>query len=183
MGGPKADRLPCDYAAYLPDRVGDLPVVLPAEAAATVAEAERAISALNPSDARLVSTEGIARMLLRAESVASSRIEGLEVGARRLAKASAAHAEGVAASDATAEAVLANIGAMALAIELADRPGPFTTADLCAVHAELTRRALPERYVGRVRTEQNWIGGSGYNPCRAAFVPPPPDLVLPLLDD
>jgi Fic family protein len=38
-------------------------------------------------------------------------------------------------------------------------------------------------YAGRVRTEQNWIGGSGYNPCGAAFVPPPPEHVLPLLED
>jgi Fic family protein len=34
-----------------------------------------------------------------------------------------------------------------------------------------------------VRTTQNWIGGSGYNPCSAAFVPPPPEAVGDLLDD
>ncbi|HWI72605.1 MAG TPA: Fic family protein [Baekduia sp.] len=36
---------------------------------------------------------------------------------------------------------------------------------------------------GRIRTEQNWIGGSSYNPCSAAFVPPPPERVPALLDD
>jgi Fic family protein len=30
---------------------------------------------------------------------------------------------------------------------------------------------------------QNWIGGSSFNPCSAAFVPPPPDLVRELLAD
>ena len=30
---------------------------------------------------------------------------------------------------------------------------------------------------------QNWIGGSSYNPCSAAFVPPPPEAVALLLDD
>ena len=30
---------------------------------------------------------------------------------------------------------------------------------------------------------QNWIGGSGYNPCSAVFVPPPPEAVPGLLDD
>jgi Fic family protein len=30
---------------------------------------------------------------------------------------------------------------------------------------------------------QNWIGGSDYNPCSAAFVPPPPEHVGPLLED
>ena len=30
---------------------------------------------------------------------------------------------------------------------------------------------------------QNWIGGSSYNPCSAAFIPPPPELVESLLED
>ena len=34
-----------------------------------------------------------------------------------------------------------------------------------------------------MRSVQNWIGGSGYNPCSAEFVPPPPDAVPDLLDD
>jgi Fic family protein len=38
-------------------------------------------------------------------------------------------------------------------------------------------------HAGRIRIEQNWIGGSDYNPCSAAFVPPPPDTVAELLDD
>jgi Fic family protein len=37
--------------------------------------------------------------------------------------------------------------------------------------------------VGHIRAAQNWIGGSSYNPCSAAFVPPPPELVHDLLDD
>ena len=36
---------------------------------------------------------------------------------------------------------------------------------------------------GQIRTVQNWIGGSDYNPCNADFVPPPPALVPSLLDD
>jgi Fic family protein len=40
-----------------------------------------------------------------------------------------------------------------------------------------------ERYGGQVRTEQNWIGGSSYNPCSASFVPPPPEMVEGLLQD
>ena len=40
-----------------------------------------------------------------------------------------------------------------------------------------------EEYGGRVREVQNWIGGSGYNPCSASFVPPPPEFVEDLLDD
>src|SRR6185295_19230001 len=36
---------------------------------------------------------------------------------------------------------------------------------------------------GRVRDVQNWIGGSSFNPCSAAFVPPPPESVEELLED
>lgn len=181
--GRKADRLPCRYDAYLPDLVGALPVVLSAETLAAVSDAEREIAALNTSDTRLVSTEGVARILLRAESVASSRIEGLEVGGRRLAKLTAARTEGADVSDATADAVLANIEAMVRAIELADREGPLTVDDVCSIHATLTTRELPEQYVGRLRTEQNWIGGGSYNPCGAAFVPPSPERVPDLMAD
>jgi Fic family protein len=36
---------------------------------------------------------------------------------------------------------------------------------------------------GLVRTKQNWIGGNNFNPCQAAFVPPPPEYVEALLED
>ena len=51
------------------------------------------------------------------------------------------------------------------------------------------RRALLERghpgIAGRIRTEQNWIGGEkvDYNLCGADFVPPPPEIVDSLLGD
>lgn len=179
----RADRLPCRYAPFVPDLIGDLPLLLPPDVAANVAAAERAVAELNTGDAPLVSTEGLARILLRAESVASSRIEGLEVGGRRLARLTAARTAGADVSDATASAVLANIEAMVTAIRLADRGGPFTVEDLYGIHAELVRADLPEAYVGRARTEQNWIGGRALSPCGAEFVPPPPREVPRLLDD
>ena len=43
----------------------------------------------------LADTEALARLLLRAESVASSKIEGLEVGARELLRTEAAQAMSV----------------------------------------------------------------------------------------
>lgn len=36
---------------------------------------------------------------------------------------------------------------------------------------------------GEIRRQQNWIGGSGYNPCSAVYVPPPPEHVSHLIDD
>jgi Fic family protein len=79
--------------------------------------------------------------------------------------------------------VLGNIAAMESAVDLAVAPGPFGRADLLAVHRTLMERSLLPHIGGQVRSEQNWIGGSSYNPCTAAFVPPPPDRVEGLLDD
>ena len=68
----------------LPDHLVGRRVTLDGEVAADVADAEAAIARLNAEASALADTEALARILLRAESVASSRIEGLEVGARRL---------------------------------------------------------------------------------------------------
>src|SRR5262249_54120613 len=89
-GLSRRDRLSCDYEAYLPDTLCGRSIVLSGQTAADVADAERAIAVLDTEAATLADTEAFARILLRAESVASSRIEGLEVGARRLLRAEAA---------------------------------------------------------------------------------------------
>jgi Fic family protein len=115
-GLPRRDRRPCEYEAYVPDALTGVPVVVKGDVAADVADAERAITALDTQALTLADTEALARILLRAESVASSRIEGLEVGARRLLRAQAAQELGEQPSDITALEVLGNINAMSEAI-------------------------------------------------------------------
>ena len=61
--------------------------------------------------------------------------------------------------------------------------GPITLDVLLEVHRRLLAGTRLEEHGGRVRTVQNWIVGSGHNPCSAAFVPPPPEDVPTLLDD
>jgi Fic family protein len=46
----------------------------------------------------------------------------------------------------------------------------------------MERSATPE-FGGVIRGEQNWIGGSSYNPCSATFIPPPAEFVRELLED
>ena len=115
--------------------------------------------------------------------VASSRIEGLEVGARPLLRAEAAIDLGEQPSDATAAEVLANIEAMASAIKQIGPGDPITVDILLGFHRRLLTGTRRDAHAGRIRTEQNWIGGSDYNPCSATFVPPPPELVGSLLED
>ena len=176
-------RMPCGYEAYVPDQLAGRAIRLDGDVAADVTEAEAAISKLNSAAFALADTATLARLLLRAESVASSRIEGLEVGAWKLLRAEAAHAMGVASTDITANEVLANIAAMNAALQ-AVGPGDEITLDmLLAFHARLMADAPGEIGAGTLRTRQNWIGGGDYNPCTAAFVPPPPEYVPELMAD
>jgi Fic family protein len=179
----RRDRQGCNYAAYLPDPLAGWNLTLPGDVAADIADAETAIRDLNQAGTIHVSLEGLARFLLRAESVASSKIEGLDAGARRLVEAEALLAVGGKAADRVAVEVLGNIASMESAIELADQPRDITLADLLGVHQILMERSPTPELGGVIREEQNWIGGSSYNPCGATFVPPPAQFVTELLED
>jgi len=182
-GLPRRDRRSCEYAAYLPDVLSSRDFSFDGEVAADIAEAETAIARLDAETDYLADTEALARLLLRAEAVASSQIEGLEVGARRLLRAEAAQAMGESTSDVTAEAVLGNILAMREALSVVDGGSDISVEELLGIHARLMDGTRLESYGGRVRDVQNWVGGSAYNPCSAEFVPPPPERVEDLLQD
>ncbi|HLM84711.1 MAG TPA: Fic family protein [Solirubrobacteraceae bacterium] len=182
-GVSRRDRRSCDYAAYLPDPLVGRRFVLDWDVAADVADAEAAITRLNADAIALVDTEALARILLRAESVASSRIEGLEIGARRLLHAEAVRSMREPSSDVTASEVLANIDAMLYGVERIGLEDEITVDVLLEVHRRLLAGTRLEPHGGRFRQVQNWIGGSDYNPCSADYVPPPPEGVPDLMDD
>ena len=182
-GMSRKDRRGCEFDAYLPDRLVGWNLTLPADVAADVADAEVAVRSLNDAGTTHVSLEGLARFLLRAESVASSMIEGLAPATQRLARAEAALALGGDANDRAAVEVIGNIMAMESAVELATTADRFGLDDLLTVHRTLMDNSPTPRVGGLVRAGQNWIGGSSFNPCSAAFVPPPPELMADLLGD
>ena len=182
-GLTRSDRSPCTYEVYLPDKLNGRLFTLDGEVAASVSDAESALARLDASAAALANSEALARLLLRAESVASSRIEGLEIGGRRLLRADAARKLGEEPRDVTAREVLGNIDAMTWTVD-AVGPGDAVTVDtLLETHRLLMAGGRLEEHGGHLRTVQNWNGGSGYNPCSAAFVPPPPEYVPNLLED
>jgi Fic family protein len=180
-GQTRRDRSTCSYRAYVPDPLLGRPLTLPADLVADLADADRAVADLQDSETGLASVESVARLLLRAEAVGSSYIEGLQVSARRLAKEEFAERVGLPTSDDTARAVLGNIQAMSSALALADLDRAITVEDLRALHKDLLAGTRDAHWGGVIREEQNWIGGQ--NPCRAAYVPPPPDYVPELLGD
>jgi Fic family protein len=182
-GLSRRDRRACEYDAYIPDLLADRWFRFDGDVAADLVEAEAAIVVLNERATALRDTEALARLLLRAECVASSQIEGLEVGGRRLLRAEAAREAGVKPEDVSAEEVLANIEAMRWAVDVLGSSKAITVEGILEVHRRLLAGTRLAEHGGRIREQQNWIGGSAFNPCSAVFVPPPHEEVQRLLQD
>jgi Fic family protein len=177
--GGRRTRASYTFEAFVPDPVASLDVPLQGDVLKVISEAERAIDALNRNPPLVENLDVLARQLLRAESVASSRIEGLVLSHRRLARASF----GAAQPDLTAESVLGNIRAMEQAVALGQQVHRLSSRDIQAIHRELLASTRDAAQGGVIRTVQNWIGGHSDGPRDAEFVPPPPEHVPVLLDD
>lgn len=177
---PSRYRKACAYDAFVPDPVAEFNDPVPAELAGVVSDAEAAVRVLN--EAARPALKPLMRFLLRTESIASSKVEGLQVDARSLARAEAKVDSGRSIGPLVTE-VLSNIDAMELSVEETSAADAITTERIVAIHYELMRNAPNARIAGKVRTVQNWIGGNDYNPCGASYVPPPPEDVVPLLED
>lgn len=166
------------YEAFVPDTIASMDPAFSLTAIEAVSEAERAVRDLTSAPG-LAGLEALSRQLLRAESVASSRIEGLQLSHRRLAKA----VFDPAVADRTARFVIGNIEAMEHAIELGATAGEIRMDDLLELHRVLFAGTLDEHIGGRIRERQNWIGGTSMSPRRAEFIPPPAVEVARLLTD
>jgi Fic family protein len=177
---PPRYRRPCSYEAFVPEPLAGLHLRLSGDVAGVVSEAEKAIADLN----RAAGPElmPLARLLLRTESIASSKVEGMQIDARSLARAEANQDTGRKVGTDAAE-ILANIDAMQLSIERGSTTDGLRPDDLRDIHRVLLERAPNANIAGRLRESQNWIGGNDYNPCGATFVPPPPGEVRRLLRD
>lgn len=180
LHAPPRYRKACKYSAFVPDPLAGCVFTLSSGTAAAVAEAERAIQDLNARPDSALAP--MARLLLRTESIASSKIEGLQVGVRQFARSESKLETGGRASS-TVREVLGNIDAMQLAVDEAakvDRIGP---EQIVEIQRHLMATAPNAHVAGKIRVDQNWIGGNDYNPCGADFVPPPPDHVHEALTD
>ena len=177
------ERLPCGYETYVPDLLTERVIRLDGDVAADVADAEVAIRRLDAAGTAVADINAFGRLLLRAEVVASSRIEGVEVGTSELLRIEAAQAAAASSKDIDAYEVLGGLAAMKAALETVG-PGDDITPDmLLAFHSRLLADAPDVAGAGELRTRQNWIGGSDHSPCAAVFVPPPPAMVADLIVD
>jgi Fic family protein len=161
--------------AWVPDPLVERDLLL---SEATVRRTEQAAAAARRgSDALPADWEALARLLLRAEGVASSFVEGIRAP---LAEVAAAELDPTVGE--TAVWVADNLAAVLAAIG-EGREGPLEVASLHRWHRRLMAGAshLPAHLIGAARDLQGWIGGS--SPLDAALVTPPPERLGSLLDD
>lgn len=162
-------------SAFVPARLAERDLSLTAE---TVARSALALASVERG-AEVIPNDylPLARFLLRAEGVASSFIEGVTAPVVDVVLAEAGDRSGSSA----AAWVAANLAAVTEALDEA-HAAPLTVASLCEWHRTLmTGSPTPSRYVGVVRSEQGWIGGT--SPLDAHLVTPPPEYLPDLLDD
>ncbi|HXY94547.1 MAG TPA: Fic family protein [Acidimicrobiia bacterium] len=159
----------------MPERLADRDLRLDAD---TIAQAARAHAAVeHGADAMPEDYAALAPLLLRAEGVASSFIEGVSAPVVDIVLAEV----GEPREPSAAAWVASNLAAVDEAI--ADAHGGILTVErLCRWHRTLmTGSPTPAHHVGTVRDEQGWIGGA--SPLDAHLVTPPPEELPGLLDD
>lgn len=171
-GLSRRDRAGGLYHAYVPDELGD---TLPPIGVAAASAAEDAVAVLARADERVGPRHGyLNHLLIRSESISSSWIEGNRVTPKRLAIAELLQHGNRAALD-----VVANVRATENAIaRLADRNRPIHSVDIDELQHVIEPRLPPGR-----RNQQNWVGGPGWSPLRADFVPPPETEIERLIED
>lgn len=178
VSGGRAARQGFIYYAFDSWEIARAEPTLSSETIQDVARSEGAVRLLNEDPPRSDTLEALAHQLLRAEAVASSRIEGLELSHKNLAEAAFDPRLGTA----NAAGVLGNVSAMQEALRIGAGAQRITTETILEIHARLFRGTRDERIAGRLRTSQNWIG-HGDHPHKAAFIPVPETELKRLLDD
>lgn len=162
-------------SAFVPTLLAERKLPLGAETVARVTRAQAAVE--HGAESMPEDFAALARILLRAEGVASSSIEGVTAPVIDIVLAEAGDRSGPSA----AAWVAANLATVTEALKEA-HAGPLTVDNLCRWHRMLmTGSPTPSRQVGVVRDEQGWIGGT--SPFDAHLVTPPPEYVPDLLDD
>lgn len=174
-GGTRADRELRSIETSLPPAIADRPVPVTAELAGRIEAATVRVTRLDLSHGSVL--EPLGMLLLRTESVASSKIERISASLDDYARAE----HGSRANDAATEMVAGTAATVSLIAAV--RPGGrLSLRSILRSHRTLMADR-PEERPGTLRAVQNWIGGSDHSPRDAWYVPPPPDVVPGAMDD
>ena len=178
--GPRADRTLASYRAAVAPRIAHCTPALGESVQRAVEEASLALARFEGASTRGGTVLApIADLLMRGEMVASSRIESVNAPLDMVAAASLGVRVHV-----NARLVAAAGDATRALSDVADRRH-LEADDLLSAHRTLLAplAADVEEQVGRLRSVQNWIGGSDYSPRGALHVPPPADEIAADVDD
>lgn len=177
-GLPRAAQRGGSYDRYVPDAIDGLALAVRGDLSRQVARVERELRALNGSDAEGLA--GISRFLLRSEAIASSRIEGITPSPQQVALAELGQSETVRGVGEQARLVANNMTIVRRSMTELVEAGLLTVDGIVELQAALLP-GQPQHH--GLRTAQNWIGGSDWNPIGADFVPPAPERVPELMTD
>ena len=159
--GPRADRTLTSYRAAVAPRIAHCTPALGESVQRAVEEASLALARFEGASTRGGTVLApIADLLMRGEMVASSRIESVNAPLDMIAAASLGVRVHV-----NAHLVAAAGDATRALSGVADRRH-LEADDLLAAHRTLLAplAADVDEQVGRLRSVQNWIGGSDYSP-------------------
>ena len=155
-----ARNSPRTYESALVSLIAQAGLELPSDTLALVERATIAATRFDATEAHRVIP--FTPLLLRSESVASSRIEHLTSSARKILEA-----EVTGRGSANATLIAANTRQMAAAIEHSGA----TVEGIRGMHRILLAESAPD-IAGVFREQPVWIGGSDFHPGGALFVPP-----------
>lgn len=175
--GTREDKTLRSITVSLPPMIADLHIAIESDLAADLETAMREISRLDSAYGADLAALGT--LLLRTESVASSKIEQVEASVDDYARA----LHGIRANS-SAVSMVAATEALDSMIEAVGEDRSIELSAITSAHEALMQDEPGEApHAGRLRTVQNWIGGSDYSPRGALYVPPPPETVPKYMAD
>lgn len=175
--GSKEDRMVRSIKVCIPAEIATRALSLDIQ---SISRSESAISAISHLDsAHGEILKSLDRLLIRTESVASSKIENLYATPEEYALALYGNN-----SNSSAVAMVAGTRALTSLIASVDSGKMITESAIKEAHRTLMKDMPREQEsAGKYRQVQNWIDGSDHSPLGAIFVPPPPENVAGLMKD
>ena len=175
--GSKADRMVRSIRVCNPPEIANQTLSLDSELASRSEAAISAISSLDNLHGKTL--KSLDRLLIRAESISSSKIENLHATSEEYARALYGNK-----SNSSAVAMVAGTNALTALVASVSAGKPITESAVKKAHCTLMKDLAREvDSAGKYRLVQNWIDGSDHSPIGAIFMPPPPENVGALMQD